>query len=53
MPPESVVKMLKTLKACKITKKELKDSKLHLTLTNIIKTNTTNKEHKAVIDLVD
>lgn len=51
--------MFATLQASSLTAKDLKvglykkESKLHLTLTNICKSNVSSKDHKVIVDTVD
>lgn len=53
LPPDEVSGILKTLMGSKITKKDLKDSQLHATITNLIKTPTTNSNHKRIVEEVE
>jgi hypothetical protein len=52
LPPTEVSEIMKTLMSVKITKKDLRDSQLHTTITNLIKTPTTNPNHKKIIEEV-
>lgn len=52
LPIDQVLKLLKTLESSKISKKDLKDSKLHLTLNAMVKTNVHSKEQRPIIDAV-
>lgn len=51
LPPDEVMKLLKALHSSKISKKDLKESKLYITLTAMVKTNSKGKEHQCIIQL--
>lgn len=52
LPPDQVMQMLRTLLSSKISRKDLKSSRLDLTLNSIIKTTISSKDHRLIIELV-